>query len=460
MGIRFSGRVVCVRHEQRVNSSREVTLFLTATETRSGPSVKSKTIVIFLATTFLVSSFLPYLAVGVGQNTNIPLSSFVGLALILASYRHPAVWSNFLFLLPLPAFATIVRLFLADHDTTSLAAYVTWFANIVPFAAAMATLLALGKKVLTVLSISLAISSALVLAQGAMLAQGVLPFLEIYNVPGYASVAANAQTIIQYNPRPFGLFPEPSFMAGTLALATIALLVLHRTFQVRINKATWFSIAVSTLAIGTSGSGSAIVSLVCVALLVARASSRGRALFVPLAALSVGVSVLLGITIASQRQSVFNWSWSDRFASIEGSTRLLASDWTISLAGIGRGMSSQYFAEGRVPLGGTTYYNILPDVYSTLGRIVLENGLIIGLALVLYLTLRAASDLPNCSILERAIALVAWLVIAGLTITYETAAWIWIFPGLMYGAKTLQAHCEHATPNEGRPLSSSRLPAK
>lgn len=398
----------------------------------SGPTPKRRT-VSWLAVAFIVLSFLPYAAVPLGNSTNIPLAAIAAALLTLRLARSAKLTVLVLVLCTLPFIASLLRQ-LFENSAVNANAYFTAAFGVLTFFGAASMVDILRERAAGIISSCISTSAVLALIQKYVyLDNGVVPLIELYNVPGYASVAANAQTIALYIRRPFGLFPEPSFLAGTLALGCAGYLLLIRRFSIQLKFSGVLSLVLATIAIYVSDSGSAVICIAVLAIAALSPFIRRNRIVVLLVPIAVAGAVWLGLSIVMSRQDGVNTSWNDRLASILGGGRLWTSDPVNFLLGVGRGMAQSYFQDGRVPFGDMPTYSVIPDIYSVLGRIVLEHGLLFGLSLLIWmglLILRLGGLKPT---FIGALFVLLWIVVAGLTISYETASWIWILPGMCLG---------------------------
>lgn len=337
----------------------------------------------------------------------------------------------------LPFVAALVRLFF-DDSPLNANAFLTSIFGVATVLGAASTFRILRDSIIPLLSSCISLSAIVALVQKfVFLDKGIVPWLEYYDVPGYASVAGNAQTIALYIRRPFGLFPEPSFLAGSLALATVALIASISVFKQRYSALSVmaFSLSIFTIYVSDSGSGIVcIVVLAAVAFIPIIRRFKGLLLLLPFV---LAGAVWLGLSIAANRQSGVNTSWNDRMASIIGASRLILEEPNMFLFGLGRGMIPSYFESGRVSFADMTVYSSIPDVYSVLVRIVLENGIVFGLPIVVWMVLLITTEGTSRITPSGVLYFVLWFVVAALTISYETAAWIWILPGIFLGRRSI-----------------------
>lgn len=323
----------------------------------------------------------------------------------------------------------------------SMAGQVTWMFYVLPLPAMALSVVILREKMVPWLAWMITASSCIALVQKFVyLDRGVVPWLWAYDVPGYASVRDLAPVLAEYVRRPFGLFPESSFLAGTLAMMVMGMVLLDRRLTGILRPTGHLAVAAACLTIALSGSGSSIVSLGLIAATVVWPLLRRHAVaaFYLLPAV-FGAALWFGFVSLHERTDSFNWSWADRAASLVGSSRLLLSDPTIFLFGIGRGETTNFFIQGRVPLLGIEHYHPLTDIFSVLGRIILENGVIVGLTLVVWMGAVIARSGGRAHPLSGTAALACWLTAAGVAISYDSAFWIFGLPGLFYGLSLIES---------------------
>ncbi|WP_454699210.1 hypothetical protein [Arthrobacter humicola] len=383
-----------------------------------------------LAISFFVLSFVPYVAIPLGNSTNISFAAVIATILIVRLIRRPMFLVLIILLCICPLLATLLRL-LFQSSQVNVNAYFTSFFIILTFFGAASATDVLRERSVAVISFCISASAIIAILQKYLyLDKGVVPWIEIYNVPGYASVAQNAQTIALYIKRPFGLFPEPSFLAGTLALAASGMLVLMAHYRLQPRASIILSLVLATFTIFISDSGSGVICIAILAMAILIPYVRRYRIVILLMPVALATAIWLGLSIAASRQDGMNTSWNDRFASIIGGARLWTSDPLTFLLGVGRGMVPTRFGEDDFAFAGMTVYSNIPDIYSVLGRIVLENGILFGLPFIIWMAVLILRLGGQRAILIGVLFTVLWAVVAGLTISYETAAWIWILPGI------------------------------
>lgn len=400
----------------------------------------------------VLSTFFPFLGVGFGNSTNIPLSAFASLLLIFAAFRKPSVFIVFVLAATAPSAMAFVQTLMGGAVTNPVSLAV-WPFHILPFFGFAAIAMRRPVSLINPIRFGLAIAAGYSFVQKFFLDAGIIPFLEYYDLPGYASVQNNAESITRYIRRPFGFFPEPSFMAGSLALATIALLLLRRRHKAALSRSDLALTGLALTAIYLSDSGSALVSIGLVLLAAVWPLVRGARRFV-LSVGVVGVSVWLGSNVLDSRGISQNFSWSDRLASIIGALRYSVSDSSVAVFGAGKGAATGLFQRGLIPLEGLQYFTALPDVFSVIVRMILELGFVLGLGIVIALVafIFMISRAQSGSVVAVGCA-VLWLLVAGLTISYESAAWIWALPGVCFGIFMSQSHEKYRSLNNGRAVT-------
>lgn len=388
-----------------------------------------------LAGALIVLSALPYAAVPLGSNTNLPLSSVISVLLILRCARHmPVMWTALL-VGAVPFFASAVRMFLSPTPV-QIPGSITWLVFTLPLAGAAAAIVFLGPRTIAWLSWTTLISAAYTVVQKYVFFDilGVIPFESIYTIPGYANVSDYRETFLTYVRRPFGFFPETSFMVGSLSLMSMALVIALRHYGRRMVPRDVVAMTLVLWSVAVSGSGAAVVVL-GVVLIAAIAPYAARRAWAAVLLVPAGLAgaVYVGVDVLSDRKESFNWSWADRGSSITASVRYLFSDPATFLWGVGRGRSNWLFLSGRMPLGDLQHYNPLPDIYSVIGRVLLENGMVFGLALILFMALLCLRSGGHNPLWLGTCTLVVWLVVAGATTSYDSAFWVWGIAGVCLG---------------------------
>ncbi|MEX5255843.1 hypothetical protein [Kocuria arenosa] len=322
-----------------------------------------------------------------------------------------------------------------------------WAVYTLPIAGTTAAVLFLRERVIAWLSWTLLFSALFVVVQKHVFIDVLqtVPFAALYELPGYWTFTEDPETFLTYVKRPFGMFPESSFMAGSLSLMAMALVVLLYHYGRQAGAKELAALGLVVWAVAVSGSGSAVVvlGLVVVAALITTARQHPRAalFLLPPALLTAGI---VSVSTLAERQRGFNYSWADRYGSIAASTRLMLQDPVVFWTGLGRGGANQMFLDEKMPLGLYQHFNPLPDIYSVVGRVLLEQGMLVGLAFVASLCVLVLRAGGGCRTWLGLCSLVVWVVASGMTISYDSAYWIWGLPGLFLGLELSNA--QPATP--------------
>ena len=390
----------------------------------------------FRAGTWLVVllTFVPYVGFPLGNNTNVPLSSIVSCLFLLGALRTPTVARTAWFLILGPIVLTAVGHLIGLSNLVNVNALIVWPLYVMPFAAFGVIASTNPRQLLNPLRVSIAASILLAVIQKFFfLDRGVVPLLGYYSLPGYASVQNNAEIIATYIRRPFGAFPEPSFMAGTIALALMALFFLLRADEIKPRLSDYFLLLIGAGLIVLSASGSGIFTVGLMLITGYWGAFKGAARLV-----AVPVILIAGFfaasNVLSSRLTDINGSWIDRFSSIVASLRYISTSPGAFWFGTGSGTSARLFGAGDISLNGLNYRSAITDVFSVLGRLVLEVGVPVGGGIVVLLLVAVGRGFSRIQGPVPAIAaILGYVVVAGLTISYDSAAWLWAFPGICLG---------------------------
>ncbi|WP_144762299.1 O-antigen ligase [Curtobacterium sp. 9128] len=378
----------------------------------------------------VVLTFLPYFAIPLGSNTNVPLSSIVALTMLPTAAKSKHMLGPLFLLIMIPTTTTFAG-YLTTPGEINVQALIAWPLHVVVLTGFAVAARVARSHLQRVVRVCLWLTVVLAVVQKyVFLDRGSIPFLGYYSTPGYASVANNAFEIANYVRRPFTTFPEPSFMAGSVALACAALLIL---LPERLKMADYLLVGGSLIAIYLSSSGSGIASM---GLLLVLAVYRGRIRVrrAMLLVVALVCAFVLGLSLYGSRSSASNYSWGDRLTSIEAAFRYLVGHVGPFLLGTGTGTASTLYENGTISLDGLTYHSDIPDLFSTFGRIVLETGVIGGLAMMVILMQPVARAVRQDLGVVAAIAgVLIVLIVGGLTISYQSAAWLWAVPGICMG---------------------------
>lgn len=385
-----------------------------------------------LAYAVVISSFFPYLAIPVGLSSIITWCVVLSVVLWLTGPR----FRNIDMLLLVLALAQGISFLLAAGaiGDSRIKALIMGVTTIWPLAGLALAVVILRRKVLPVLALMvLACSVYAGLQKYYFVEHQRLLFSWIYSDQGYARVRGNEFEIVNYVQRPFGWFPEPSFLAGTLALATICIALASRAWPSN-SRLTAASLAAAVVAIFLTESGSGVISISLIVGSFVLPRLRKYPLVVLASPFVAAGGVLAAMRIVESRNSAGNTSWAERGASIVGAVSELGSSSEHLLFGIGRGMATVFYRSGRIQANGVTTAQSTGDVFSVIFRLLLECGLICGLAMIAVLIVAIFRGAKTCTSSGVAFAAVGvWVLIAGFTISYDSASWIWAFPGFCLG---------------------------
>lgn len=389
--------------------------------------------VAWLDVVFLLLCFAPYACVPLGQSTNVPLTGLLWPLWVprLLRYRTIAATSAGLAFAP---FVTAYLGLLVGRSVENPVALLTWVAYLAPLAVGAVVVRERPRAAAGALGAGLAVSAVLALVQHQLILRGTLPFAQMYDVPGYATV--DPDVVLTYVRRPFGQFPEPSFMAGSLALATASYLLVRRICTARLALVDHLLTGLVLLVLVVSRSGSAVVAGLAVLGVLLVPAARGLRRPAVLLAVAAG-GAYVAASVVSRRSSSTDFSWGDRTVSIVAAGRYLLSDPVAFVVGVGRGRGAYLFATGEISTTGYQVGGAIYDVYSVLGRAALESGVVLGVVLVLVgvgVHVRAHRRTGvTAAIVVGALAAGLWVVVAGFTISYDSAAMVWLSVGVALG---------------------------
>lgn len=388
----------------------------------------------WLAITHLLLLFLPYAAVPLGESSNLPLWVLTGLLLILARHRELRHgW--LLFFLCLAPLASAFALQWATPPP--LQGVVTWFLYLsgIPAAMVIARQTPLP-QIRKTLQLAIGATSVYAIVQYALLGEGVvLRWLVQPTMQGFANIASLDDVVISvYQQRAFGWFPEPSFLAGTVILAALALFFVEAQEGVTTKWTTRVILLASVAAI-LAKSGTVLVGLPVLGwILLSRVKSKEGRL--------IGVFVVIPLVVwqvarlFDERTGSGEFSWAERAASITTLLDLQSATFNGLLFGIGRGQSTVFYQQTRVAVTAGT--GTIDGVYGIFSRIAIEQGLIFGwlpvIALVLA-TLRSGLRVTRSGVAVAAVGV--WAFFSAVVLAYETTSMVWAFSGLVLGLGSL-----------------------
>ncbi|ROZ63271.1 hypothetical protein EDL96_06945 [Kocuria soli] len=405
-----------------------------------------------LSALLILLSAFPFAAIPLGGNTNVPMSSLVAGILVLRAARHVPLLVVAALFAAVPFFSAFIRMFY-DPTPLEIVPVITWVAATLALPGAAAAVIFLRHRTIAWLSWTLIGSAGYAVVQKHIFIELLnrVPFAPLYEMPGYANLLPFEETFLTYVRRPFGFFPETSFMVGTVTLMAMVLIVLLRHYGYAPGVRDWVAVGLAVWATAISGSGSAVFVLAAVVLTLLLPVALRRAwigvLGVPAAA--VGAYVVAR-SVLEERASSFNWSWADRGSSIQAVFKHLFETPGAFWGGMGRGRVNEEFLAGHMPTQTFTYYNEIKDIFSVTGRLVAENGFLVGGAAFLFLALLLLRSGGRIPVFYGIMHVFVWGVISGGTITYDNAFWLWGGAGVCLGLELTRKWPEKPVPDHRR----------
>ncbi len=382
---------------------------------------------------------MPYASLPVGGNSAIQIGNLftivMAMFLLVIAWRGKPFWIYPLLLLPLYLSTLCVGVVGEANLELCFKSTVVWTLSLLTIVVAQHFAVRHPVELLSGLAAATLIHAAIGIWQWFVFPSGVIPLLWIYINPSFYSVQIHADALSRYAMRPFGLFPEPSAMASSLApwilFWTAYLLGL---VPLRVQPARWqralFAAAASAgiFLIIISQSGHSAVTLLAVGVFVLAWFVRSRATLGTYLAIvfgSVAGSAALWLAANSLsrrigRKTLGNSSWEDRSNSlILGFTEAFGSDPLTALFGLGPGLSA------------VALYKVseFVAVWSVLLTYLYETGIIgfvavSGIAFYLLRTWKAS----RFNMAFAAIFLV-WLVGITITTSYDQLLSLWVTLG-------------------------------
>lgn len=405
-----------------------------------------------LAGLLILLSAFPYAGIALGGNTNVPISSFVAALLLLRCIRYIPLMVVAVLFAAIPFFSAFIRMFY-DPTPLQLVPVVTWVMATLALPGAAAAVIFLRRRTIPWLSWALIGSAGYAVVQKHIFIDrlGTVPLPRLYELPGYANLLPFQETFLTYVRRPFGFFPETSFMVGTVTLMAMVLIILLRHYRLSPGIRDWAAIGLSVWATAVSGSGSAIFVLGAVVMAIVLPLALRRAwigvLGVPAAIVG---AYLVADSVLEERSTSFNWSWADRGSSIQAVIKHLLESPGAFWGGMGRGRVNEEFMAGKMPTETFTHYNPIVDIFSVTGRMVAENGVLVGGAAFLFLALLLLRSGGRVPLFYGVLHVFVWGVIAGGTITYDNAFWLWGGAGVCLGLELTRHWPEKPVPERRR----------
>lgn len=394
--------------------------------------VSVRTPIDWLACLHLMLLFFPYLAVPIGASSNLPAWVLSGLVLIVQRHRRGVLTPLVAILAVGPAAASFVTLLAQSPPITGLVAWVAYLSGY-PAAVALAASAPRAQLRRALQALLVAASTYAVVQYLAMGNGTVLRWFVSRDLQGYANLAAQSDLqIAVYEHRAFGWFPEPSFLAGSLLLGALALLVIEGSDK-RPDRLTIAAVAAVCVAVVLARSGSALLGLpAVVGLLVMRLHSP----LVRVGTVALGAVVIwhqLGELVAYRTVSTDS-SWSDRISSVLELLEVQTQHLSTTIFGLGRGASASLINSGQVNVGDAA------GVAGILSRSVVEQGFLFGLVPLLAWLIVSIRDGARVTGLGAAVVgMATWTFLGCFVLGYETTGMFWALPGLMSGLALREA---------------------
>lgn len=394
-----------------------------------------------LLAAFVISSLLPYLAISVGNNSNLPLSSVLAACLIIAGKILAEDLLRYALLAASPWFATFAASLGGWLPVQpSIAGLIAWTAWTLP-ALALVSVIRSGwlPQFSRLTKSSLFISCVYALWQYTELRAGRIPFLQWYTAAGYASVQRNAESILSHTSRPFGQFPEPSFLASTLILGVAVVLLAEYHVRREVSRSAWLLCVLVFIVLYLARSGVVVFCLPMLLILVfAVAGVRARLVFI----IATPYAALMVLRVLADRTRSADYSWSDRLGALLSAFDFQFSSWQTALFGLGRDATVLLFQHHLIPIHSLVRGYYPQGLYSSVGKYWVEGGLLFGvLPTLLILAYISGCGLRDVGKVAAVGAIGIWLVVSVLALGYDSASWIWIslglFSALRFGAESI-----------------------
>ena len=385
--------------------------------------------------------FLPYPALAVGNTSALQVGNalvlLLGVPAVLVSWRRRPYWVFPLLAAPLCVSSLKAAVAGQDGLDVSLKTLTTWGVSMMAVLAAQLCAPRHAVRLLTGVAAATLLHAGVGLAQVHSFSRGEFPLAGLYANPSFLSVQDNATVIARYIQRPFGVFPEPSAMAASLAPWVLVLLSLSfGLLRPRAPIDRRLRLLFGAAALGGLGliivsrSGHAAPTCLAVVLLVVAWFARARATAATFGAVLVVFGLFLPIVVSLAAVSVGqrlggktafgNSSWGERADSLRIGFDIVAGSGPATiLFGTGVGLMSPALKESAG----------LDAVFSVLLTYVFETGLAgaLAAALVAYFLLRvwAASRFD----MTFALAAGVWLVGVTVITSYEQLLPLWLMLG-------------------------------
>lgn len=381
---------------------------------------------------------MPYPAVAIGARTGLQLglilTGLMLLPMLTMTWNRRPLGVYLAILAPLCLSALVVALtHMTDDLRLSLKTVSVWAICCLALLAAQIYAPRHFLALLTGLALATLLHAAVGVWQAWAFASGQFPLVALYVNPSFLSVQENALTLARYTQRPFGLFPEPSAMASSLA-PWVLFWFAHLLGVARWARkpAVWQRALFASAAVAGLGlmilsrSGHATITLAAILAFFAawllRCPATWRSYFCIVLAFGVvlpGVIWLAALSL-SDRVRIDNGSWEERSSSLlAGFNLMVHGDLKTILFGMGPGLSAPTLERLR---GLEAVWSVsLTYLYETGLMGLLAVGAVAAVLLKKWHTVRY--DFPF------AVIFLVWLVGVTLTTSYEQLLSLWVTLG-------------------------------
>jgi hypothetical protein len=385
--------------------------------------------------------FMPYPAMAVGNSSSLQMGNILCILLLIPAFalrwRHRPIFFFPLLMAPLVISAVKAGVTQTGDLAVCFNTLSMWAIALVSLFIAQLFVPKYGLQILTGIAAAAILHTAVGLCQLYSFSNGEFPFLGLYVNQAFANIQENADTIAKYIQRPFGIFPEPSAMASSLAPWLVFWVAeLCGVVRLRQTLARWQRILFAVAAAGSllliilSSSGHTMITLAALLFIgmlwfrKLRATPRTFAVVLPVMAACAPLVIWMAATVMANRiegeWQVNNSSWEDRSSSLVVGFDIYAhGDVPTILFGLGVGLSPAALLDAAH----------LDAVWSVLLTYLYETGMV-GAVVICFLgayLLRVwrASDLNPAF----AGILIVWLVGITVTTSYSQLLPIWIALG-------------------------------
>jgi hypothetical protein len=411
--------------------------------------------------------FMPYPAIAIGHASSLQMGNILCILLLIPAFalrwRHRPVFFYGLLLAPLVISSVKAGLAGADDLDLCFKTLNVWVVTLITLVIAQLFLPRYSLEILSGIAVAAILHALVGLCQVYSFSNGEFPFASFYVNQSFADVQENATVIAKYIQRPFGIFPEPSAMASSLApwlvfwVAELCGVVRLRNVLARWQRWLFGAAATGSLVlIILSSSGHMLITsaaLLLVGILwfrKLRATRHTFAVVLPIISVCLPLVAWLTFTMLTSRiegeWQVNNSSWDDRSNSLIVGFQIYShGDPATILFGLGSGLS--------VPaVQDAAHYDA---VWSVLLTYLYETGLV-GAAVICLIGAYLLRVWRASNLNPAYIAIfVVWLVGVTFTTSYAQLLPIWI---ALAWLSVWPAVCESPEPEPVMPKRSIEFP--